>query len=658
MRYGMLGHESLTSTFSKQVMNAWENFQSTGQCSSDGVRSMVLDSWTRSKFTGVRAGLKKATIEARDDVLDHLCERNRQMIIVFKKIVKEFDHALGETRNIVVLTDSDGTVISICGHRIICEAGEDIHLVPGGLWNESKMGTNAIGTAIALKKPIQIHALEHYCEAVKAWTCSAAQIQDPMDGTVLGVVDISGSDETFHAYSLSLAVSIARQIETQLCILDRKKQHELKKWYREAKPSWHRDETVLLDHKGRIVKASENAVKALSDIGLSIDLQVGAPFFALGNGEKLDEYLQALPLQIDPDWLKPFNGEGEWEGGVLILPVPKLVKLERNEGRPETFGEVADFPEIIGQCGQILDIKKRVNQISGIDAPVLILGETGCGKELFAKAIHETSSCASGPFVPVNCGALPKDLVVSELFGYEGGSFTGARSAGQVGKFESADGGTFFLDEIGELPHEAQTSLLRVLQDKIIVRIGSNKKRKVNVRIIAATHRDLRVEIAAGRFREDLYYRLKVIALDLPPLRERSTDIDLLVSYFLELFSKQYNRAVPQMNDDLKAALRLYVWPGNIRELRAVIESMLVFNRSNILALSDLPGDISDTLPQAGISAENCDSGQLYAVERKAILAEISRHNGNLTRVAQELGIARSTLYKKMEKYSLSVDRC
>jgi transcriptional regulator of acetoin/glycerol metabolism len=581
------------------------------------------------------------------------------MITAFKRIVEDFDHALGESRNIIVLTDSAGTVISVCGHRVVREAGEDIHLVPGSLWDESKIGTNAIGTAIALKHPIQVHALEHYCEGVKAWTCSAAQIQDPIDGEVLGVVDISGSDDTFHAYSLALAVSIARQIETELSMQDRNDRQKLKEWYRKTRFHWQSDEMVLLDHKGRIIETSENAAKALSDMGLNVELRAGAHLLTLGRGEKRDEYYRTLPSQMDPEWLKPFNAEGEWEGGVLILPVHRHVKRGQGKGEQgETGGDTEPFPDIIGQCQQILDLKRRVHQISGISAPVLVLGETGCGKELFAKAIHETSQCADGPFVPINCGALSKDLIVSELFGYEGGAFTGAHSAGRVGKFESADGGTLFLDEIGELPHDAQTSLLRVLQDNIVVRVGSNKERKVNVRIIAATNRDLRAEIAAGRFREDLYYRLKVIALNLPPLRDRDEDIDLLVSYFLEQFSQQYRKPVPMVDDRLKAAFHVYTWPGNVRELRSVLESMFVFNMSDTLGLSDLPNDISETLPQAVFGAKNIGEGHLYAVERKAILAEISRQGGNLTKVAQGLGIARSTLYKKIEKYGLTVDRC
>lgn len=282
---------------------------------------------------------------------------------------------------------------------------------------------------------------------------------------------------------------------------------------------------------------------------------------------------------------------------------------------------------------------------------MLLLGERGVGKELFARALHEESPAGQGPFVAINCGAVSKDLLPSDLFGYVDGAFTGARRGGKQGMFEAADGGTLFMDEICELPLELQPQLLRVLQEREVVRLGDHRPRKINVRVIAATNRDLRAEVERGSFRLDLYYRLCVFPLRLPPLRERAGDLEIQSNHLRGQNAQEYDLAPRPQDPHLLAALHQYRWPGNVRELRNVLESMLVMATGDHLTKADLPREVAETVfstkahePKRedildAISSDNSavtmSDADLAALEREAILAALSTQRGNRTRAAK-----------------------
>jgi len=346
---------------------------------------------------------------------------------------------------------------------------------------------------------------------------------------------------------------------------------------------------------------------------------------------------------------KPFNRDE------LSLTLDKALRLRRLEKEnAELRSEVTDryrFGSIIGSSEKLKEVLNMAGRVAASGATVLITGERGTGKELLAKGIHFNSSRAQGPFVAVNCAAIPETLIESELFGHVKGAFTGAVQD-KVGKFEHADGGTILLDEIGDLRYDLQAKILRVLQERVVDRVGGRTSTPVDVRVIASTNRDIEEAIKEGKFREDLYDRINVIALRMPPLRERREDIPLLVGYFLKKFNKD---AIVSIDPEALGVLAAYGWPGNVRELESVIERASVLRRTNIIHAVDLPsrltkgstdiGNIILNLPDEGISLED--------LEKDLIIKALEKHKGNQTRAAEYLGMTRPTLSYRLEKYGM-----
>lgn len=339
----------------------------------------------------------------------------------------------------------------------------------------------------------------------------------------------------------------------------------------------------------------------------------------------------------------------------LLLLVKKSLKnkdlLDENIKIKEELAALKayrNYSKIIGNSSNIKKLLETINQVAPTKASVLVTGESGVGKELVADAIHQISNRRNGPFIKVHCAALSEGLLESELFGHEKGAFTGAVSA-KKGRFELANGGTIFLDEIGEINPTTQIKILRVLQERQFERVGGEKTITVDVRIVAATNRDLLKEIENGNFREDLYYRLNVVHLEVPPLKSRKEDIPLLLTSFLEQINKENNTNVKGFSTDAKNALYKYDWPGNIRELRNCVEAAIVMCKSDFVELKDLP-------PQIRVGGEsqsiNIDVGlSLAEIEKQAILTTLSNCNGNKSKTAEVLKIGRKTLHRKLEEY-------
>jgi len=305
---------------------------------------------------------------------------------------------------------------------------------------------------------------------------------------------------------------------------------------------------------------------------------------------------------------------------------------------------------IIGESGRMQEVLSLVQRVAPSDATVLIRGESGTGKELIAKAIHYASPRAAGPLIRVNCAALPENLLESELFGHEKGAFTGAATA-RKGRFELADGGSLFLDEIGDLPAHLQVKLLRVLQEREFERVGSSRPIGVNVRVLAATHRDLEGLVREGRFRDDLYYRINVVTITLPPLRERREDIPLLIDHFVRTFGEKNDKVIRGLSREARDLLLRYDYGGNVRELENLIERAVVLTRDDVIDLSDLPLTISDA---EGDVEQGSLASAVEGIERRMIREALAKAGGIQTRAAELLGVSERVLRYKLKKYGLS----
>jgi two-component system response regulator AtoC len=346
---------------------------------------------------------------------------------------------------------------------------------------------------------------------------------------------------------------------------------------------------------------------------------------------------------------------------------PILIEEATSDGSKRTPGDFSDF-SIVGASPQIQEVFKVIGKIANSPSTVLVYGESGTGKELVAYEIHRHSSRSAKPFIKVNCAAIPATLIESELFGYERGAFTGAVAA-KPGRFELANEGTLFLDEVGEMPLEMQVKLLRVLQEQEFERVGGVTTTKVDVRIITATNKNLDEEVKAGRFREDLFYRLNVVPISLPPLRDRREDIDQLVKFFLSQFNEKLGKQITGLTPETMMALRSYAWPGNIRQLENVLERMVLMSEGLILQVRDLPDEIvaaTGAIPEAVIAPEGGEGGeggpvsfkelvrrQTQSVERGLIERALDETGGNVTRAAEKLGLSRKGLQLKIKELGL-----
>jgi sigma-54 dependent transcriptional regulator, acetoin dehydrogenase operon transcriptional activator AcoR len=533
--------------------------------------------------------------------------------------------------------------------------------VNGASWDELVCGTNAIGTALSLKEPVQVHATEHFCAGIKPWSCSAVVVRDPAYGEILGVLDVSGLSSRFHRNWLALAMMTAGRIEAELGARQMESRWRLAEAGLQRLSRASSSAVMLFDQHGRLVKAEGVTSRSRASLGGCGDFSVGCRIEAFetdaGRGDA------ALPDWLRPEWVQPVMRGGRRLGTVVVLPdsLRREPAGRMVDTRASTFtvGQTGTtLGPIIGQSTALRQALEKAKHLADLNVPVLLQGETGVGKEMFARAIHEGRQRTKGPFVALNCGGLPRDTLASELFGYVDGAFTGAKRSGMIGKIETARDGTLFLDEIGEMPLDLQPYLLRVLEGGELYPLGASQPRNVQFKLITATNRDLRADVAAGRFRQDLFYRVSVTTLRIPALRERKEDIVELVEYFNREVSHRHGVSVKRFEADVIDAFERYAWPGNVREMRNVVEGMVMLTSEDTVTAASLPEEIVLSVTETGctprVSAESAAVPDLDAVERDAISTAIVRRHGNLTMVAKELRVSKSTLYLKIEKYGLS----
>jgi transcriptional regulator with PAS, ATPase and Fis domain len=398
-----------------------------------------------------------------------------------------------------------------------------------------------------------------------------------------------------------------------------------------------------------VIARTAQAAAALREHGLSRTQAMGE-LVAVPQGGVVPKWLASLAPGIRPEWLSPLKADGRCVGAILHLPTSRRGECATS-ARAGNGNESLRSPPLppflfalLQTSPSLESVLRQAARFAAAGTHLLLEGETGTGKDVLARAIHADGPGQAGPFVPVNCAALPREILASELFGHADGAFTGARRGGAKGRFEQANGGVLFLDEIGDMPTDLQPYLLRVLEENAVWRLGEATPRRIAVRVIAASNRRLAHEVAAGRFRADLYYRLNVAGLTLPPLRERKADIPILVDHLLRTIVLA--GPVPQLATEVMDAFLCYDWPGNVRELRNCLQRMVLLATGPVLGIELLPPALRDeALPGGSPSAS-----AIRTVERQMVLAAVRREGGNLSRAARSLGIARTTLYRHIRR--------
>lgn len=631
----------------RAVMQAWESVLSGTIAGPPGsaLRALIEGSWQRCIRAEVDPRASRGPAPLSEDELFLRRERQRDLLGASQPVLAQVCETLSELGTLIALSDTRSVILNAVGAPSALEAGQAIHLMPGVDWSETYCGTNAIGTALITGQAVQVHSTEHFCEGIKGWTCSAAVIRHPLDGDVVGVLDVSGLSRTYSRQHLAIAMTLASHIESRLRTAEMERRYRLLDAAVARFAAVGADKgVILLDHRGCLVNANAQAQRALDDAGAGILLPRLQRIAALALGQHSPAGPgPALPVWLRPEWIEPVLSDAERLGSLLILPrraAPSTPQFPVAAPTPDPFCAVITADPEMGE------LVEQARRLRGSSVPVLLLGETGVGKELFARGLH-----SRGPFMVLNCGSLSRELLASELFGYADGAFTGARKGGMPGKIEAAEGGTLFLDEIGEMPLDMQSYLLRVLEEREVYRLGENVARRVNFRLIAATHRDLQAEIKAGRFRMDLYYRIAVVHLDIPPLRARKSDIALLAQAFALRFQDEHGKEPAGIDLDALAALEDYPWPGNIRELRNVIEGAVLLSSGGSLSRAMLPLAVGQAAAPAPPAT---GSITLVKGEEDLIRRSIAASGGNLTQSARSLRIAKSTLYAKMKRYGMS----
>jgi sigma-54 dependent transcriptional regulator, acetoin dehydrogenase operon transcriptional activator AcoR len=623
--------------YARVVARAWERLIADYPIDDDAVRAVVIDSWRRCQALGVDPARRAAPSGAPApdvDVLDLANERLKEALQTSLASVVPY---LAETRSVLIVSDPSGTLLSVDGDPGLTEALTHNRITMGAGWHEHHSGTNAVGTALALARAVTIHGEEHFCRAGKSWSCSADVVRDPVDGRVLGVVDITSSASALPMHARACVAALVERVQAHLV------QHELADRTRLIEAFFEQrnasDALVVFDRRGRVVKATPGARS--ERIAFATGSQI--PGLDPTNIER-GAFDALLPSGLDPEYVSPVWQNNACLGGVLRIP-------PRHRQKPAIAAAMLSpaLRALAESSPSLLPLAAQAQRLAAQRFPILLQGETGTGKDVLARAIHAAGSAAGAPFVAVNCAALPRELIASELFGHAEGAFTGARRGGARGRFEEANGGTIFLDEIGDMPLDLQPYLLRVLEDGTASRLGEAGKRRLDVRVIAATNRPLAEDVAAGRFRTDLFYRLDGASLCLPALRERPGDIPALIDTLLRGIVPD-GETMPSLSPELLEALGARDWPGNVRELRNVLVRIIAMASGDTIDAAVLPPTRSQAAPPVHRPAAS-RLATLKDNEQQLIRAAIKAADGSATRAARALGISRATMYRRLKTY-------
>lgn len=602
--------------------SVWSRFVREGVLDESRINKRISESWYICRKDGVNPyNGKGEKILQQKQFVQRKNDRN-DLLYAALPLIKNLQKIFAQTKSLFLLVDSEGYVLYMDGDPLALEKAGAINFIEGAKWTEKEVGTNAVGTALRTREPITVIGAEHYAVASHSWGCASSPILG-VDRCVEGVLNISYPLEYgVHEQMLPAVVSAAYAIEQKLMNMAKDKELELMQnvFFTESQDAL----SLICNEKEKIIWSSSQIKKESSTNQATAYL---SEFLNKGYivCQKQPVYSQ---IQYDLIGYKITLKKAPMEEGKKLLVKPEF-----------TFGGVC------GESEKFRSVLLQARRAANSNITVHINGETGTGKEIMARSIHLNSTRKHAPFIAVNCGTLPKELIASELFGYVGGAFTGAKREGHKGKFQQANGGTLFLDEVAEITQEMQVALLRVLEEKKVVPVGGTKAIPVDVRIITATHCDLAELARKGDVREDFFYRIFVYPIYLPPLRARVEDIQ----YFIEHYCRTNNWAVT-FPHDLLECLQTYEWPGNIRELQNFLDRLRLECEPGLPTVTDIK-----KLLHPAIKPISHSEPLTYRehIEKEKMMNALLATEGNVTKAAERLSISRSTLYRKIKKFNL-----
>ncbi len=625
------------------------------------IRPHILRSWQRSRianapYTGM------ASVHLDNEELQTIIENSEFLLSTAKPIMEELFENIHPTANSIILTDAGGVFLHTIGEGLGFGRGSTCAL-RGLLSGESIEGTTAMGVCLVEQEPTCVLGCEHYNPYFDGWSCAAAPIFDA-ESNMAGTISLTIGRESFNHHTFGLILAAAKAVTEQL---------RLRSLLQETQTIMELmgEAVLVLDVNGcvrmvnsyakRLFHITEDVVGCnFSDIAVT----TGGECFQIQDKKAKDREC-AMRLADGTILQCLYSSSSTPEGGlcVTLRESRRVHKLTNRMNRAKAVYTFADIQGASDLMNRALRLARKASENS---MTTLILGESGVGKELFAQAIHNGGQRRDEPFIVLNCGAIPRDLVQSELFGYEAGAFTGATRQGAPGKFELADGGTLFLDEIGDMPLTAQVSLLRVLQEGEVTRVGGKRPHRVNVRVVAATHRDLAKAVENGTFRHDLFYRLNVLVIKVPALCERRSDIPVLADFFLTKIAGVLGKQFSGFTAEAMKCLKNYNWPGNIRELENLVERTAVMADGPVINQEDLlpefwtapPCNAQEEQPvlMEETKASKSGFGKTASQDKQRIIDALQKAGGNVRAAAKDVGVSRLTLYRHIQRHGLSLE--
>lgn len=642
----------------------------------------VAQSWIRSQAFGVSPFTEIIGKRLDSESTAIIMEQNRQLIEIVHSLFEDLKlkELINTSRYALYLFDKNGVLLLHAGAMVQVIPNKDS--VAGIIWNEETMGTCAHILSTQLKRPIHLIGPEHYCIAFHNSNASAAPILDE-NGKIVATLVLSQHLEkppedygkpNLISNTFGLITAMAAAVENKIKLQNSYNYLKHIQLIQETAFAFVDEGIITVDEAGKIIHANAEAarifklrndeienryineimtnkselIKSISNIGSISDEENAYIEETIFIGKDDHKYVVYIRPVLVPD-------SKEMCGAVLKLNSANPINPQINS-RPGATASY-NFESLTGESKEFKKAVALGKRFARSPENVLLIGESGTGKELFAQSIHNEHR-PHGPFIVVNCAAVPRNLIESELFGYEGGSFTGAERSGRPGKIELAHGGTLFLDEIGDMPFDLQAVLLRVLEDKQVMRIGGRYYKNVDFRVIAATNKNLHEMVIENQFREDLYFRLSILSINLPPLRSRRGDIEILANYFIQSYCRKIGRKACKISPAAKAKLNEYDWPGNVRQLENAIIYAINTTQSEVIEAKDLPAAVLGEVPVKGNDYKNVENVyNIAAMEKVVIENALFKTKNNITKAAELLGIGKSTLYRKLKDYNIDTNK-